>query len=183
MNAFVAVNSCFIKPSPELSNSIRLREQQQQQQKFERAKSNVKRVHNYNPIHPDKMRFSYPNVIYPHQIKSSLNCMPSRFHPFNESQTLKVKQPRRSSLSETVGYQPLGSLNTIPSHHLPPTPSQSPIMNVETNASSSISVSKNPNQNQNGPSRRCSLCGTTETPLWRRSTDKKSHVCNACGNF
>ncbi|OIR58290.1 MAG: GATA zinc finger domain-containing protein [Amphiamblys sp. WSBS2006] len=31
--------------------------------------------------------------------------------------------------------------------------------------------------------RKCSNCGETKTPSWRRSPDKKTLLCNACGLF
>jgi len=34
---------------------------------------------------------------------------------------------------------------------------------------------------QIAPDQKCSNCGTVETPLWRRSIDEGTIVCNACG--
>jgi hypothetical protein len=96
----------------------------------------------------------------------------------NNFQKLKVyaypdhSTHRRASLSDALGddstlnqdsFQPISSplLHSSPGSPDPSSPS---------------STSKKKNQ-------KCQNCGTSDTPLWRRSVDKKRLLCNACGKL
>ena len=123
----------------------------------------------------------YPIAHSPPTSSSPVSSAPSS--SFTSATPIPVQPHRQNQQRYSMDITPSSSLKEIPQQQqqqLPSSSTSTPPLRNNNNSNTNSNSSSNNNKSDNKT--KCTNCGTTTTPLWRRSPNGQP-LCNACGLF